>query len=88
MIEADVRYPTDAGLTSSGVLVLAPEGLKLAKPIGEGSDAFRVELGEAVRLSTSCRTRPHEIDDVCADLRRTQDNGAARRRESVLAMSV
>ena len=33
--EADVRYPTDAGLASSGVRVLAREGRKLAKLIKE-----------------------------------------------------
>ena len=35
VIEADVRYPTDAGLASSGVRVLAREGRKLAKLIAE-----------------------------------------------------
>jgi transposase, IS5 family len=35
VIEADVRYPTDAGLASSGVRVLARESRKLAKLIGE-----------------------------------------------------
>jgi len=35
VIEADVRYPTDAGLASGGVRVLAREGRKLAKLIGE-----------------------------------------------------
>ena len=35
VIEADVRYPTDAGLAWSGVHVLAREGRKLAKVIGE-----------------------------------------------------
>ena len=35
VIEADVKYPTDAGLASSGVHVLAREGRKLAKLIGE-----------------------------------------------------
>ena len=35
VIEADVKYPTDAGLASSGVRVLAREGRKLAKLIGE-----------------------------------------------------
>ncbi len=35
VIEADVQYPTDAGLASSGVGVLAREGHKLAKLIGE-----------------------------------------------------
>src|SRR5215210_7168434 len=31
VVEADVKYPTDAGLASSGVRVLAREGRKLAK---------------------------------------------------------
>jgi len=35
VIEADVRYPTDAGLASSGVRTLAREGRKLAKLIKE-----------------------------------------------------
>ena len=35
VIEADVKYPTDAGLASSGVHVLAREGRKLAKLIKE-----------------------------------------------------
>ena len=35
VIEADVRYPTDAGLASAGVRTLAREGRKLAKLIGE-----------------------------------------------------
>src|SRR5437763_6517580 len=35
VIEADVRYPTDAGLASAGVRVLAREGRKLAKLISE-----------------------------------------------------
>jgi len=35
VIEADVRYPTDAGLASAGVKVLAREGRKLAKLIKE-----------------------------------------------------
>ena len=35
VIEADVKYPTDAGLASSGVKTLAREGRKLAKLIKE-----------------------------------------------------
>jgi transposase, IS5 family len=41
VIEADVQYPTDAGLASSGVGVLAREGRKLAKLIGEGKARVR-----------------------------------------------
>src|ERR1700741_4471987 len=35
VIEADVKHPTDAGLASSGVRVLAREGCKLARLIAE-----------------------------------------------------
>jgi IS5 family transposase len=35
VVEADVRYPTDAGLASHGVRALAREGRKLAKLVGE-----------------------------------------------------
>jgi len=35
VIEADIRYPTDAGLASHGVKALAREARKLAKQIGE-----------------------------------------------------
>jgi len=34
VVEADVRYPTDAGLASGGVRVLGREGRKLAKLLG------------------------------------------------------
>ncbi len=35
VVEADIKYPTDAGLASAGVRTLAREGRKLAKLIGE-----------------------------------------------------
>jgi transposase, IS5 family len=35
VIDADVKYPTDAGLASHGVSALAREGRKLAKLVGE-----------------------------------------------------
>ena len=41
VIEADVKYPTDAGLASSGVRVLAREGRKLAKLIKENKQRVR-----------------------------------------------
>ncbi len=41
VIEADVRYPTDAGLASHGVRALAREGRKLATKVGADSDAVR-----------------------------------------------
>ena len=41
VVEADVRYPTDAGLASHGVRALAREGRKLAERIGERRAAVR-----------------------------------------------
>ena len=41
VIEADVKYPTDAGLASSGVRVLAREGRKLARLIKEKKQRVR-----------------------------------------------
>lgn len=41
VIEADVKYPTDAGLASSGVRALAREGRKLAKLVGEKTKRVR-----------------------------------------------
>jgi IS5 family transposase len=35
VIEADIKYPTDAGLASHGVKALAKEGRKLAAKLGE-----------------------------------------------------
>ena len=46
-----MRYPTDAGLASSGVRALAREGRKLAKLIGEkkraGAGSFAVDGPQA-----------------------------------------
>jgi len=41
VVEADVRYPTDAGLASHGVKVLAREGRKLARLVGETTRRVR-----------------------------------------------
>jgi transposase, IS5 family len=41
VVEADVRYPTDAGLASDGVRALAREGRKLAAKIGAKRTAVR-----------------------------------------------
>jgi len=41
VVEADVRYPTDAGLASDGVRALAREGRKLARMIKEKRTAVR-----------------------------------------------
>ena len=41
VIEADVKYPTDAGLASSGVRVLAREGRKLGALVGQAGRRVR-----------------------------------------------
>jgi transposase, IS5 family len=55
VIEADVKYPTDAGLASSGVRVLAREGRQLAKLIGEKKARVRDRsrsMGRTLRAIT------------------------------------
>jgi IS5 family transposase len=41
VVEADVRYPTDAGLASHGVRALAREGRRLARMVGEQTRRVR-----------------------------------------------
>ena len=64
VIEADVRYPTDAGLASAGVRVLAREGRKLAKLIGETKRGVRDRsrsMGRKLRaISRTIRRRSGE----------------------------
>src|SRR5215207_3044966 len=51
VIEADVKYPTDAGLASAGVRTLAREGRKLAKLIGSKTERCGIARG---RWGASC----------------------------------
>jgi transposase, IS5 family len=64
VIEADVRYPTDAGLASSGVRVLAREGRKLARLAGETKRRVRDRsraMGRKLRaISRTIRRRSGE----------------------------
>jgi IS5 family transposase len=61
VIEADVRYPTDAGLAAHGVRALAREGRKLAGRVGETRRRVRDRsraLGRRLRaVSRSIRRR-------------------------------
>jgi IS5 family transposase len=61
VVEADVRYPTDAGLAGAGVRALAREGRKLAVKVGEKRTAVRDRsrsLGRKLRaLTRSIRRR-------------------------------
>ncbi len=55
VIEADVKYPTDANLASNGVKALAREGRKLAKLVGEQRRRVRDRsraMGRALRQLT------------------------------------
>jgi transposase, IS5 family len=60
VIEADVKYPTDAGLASSGVRVLAREGRKLAKLIGE----------KRARVRDRSRSMGHKLRAITRTIRR------------------
>jgi transposase, IS5 family len=64
VIEADVKYPTDAGLASAGVRTLAREGRKLANLIGERKRRVRDRsrsMGRRLRaISRTIRRRSGE----------------------------
>ena len=60
VIEADVRYPTDAGLASSGLRVLAREGRKLARLIGE----------KKARVRDRSRAMGHKLRTITRTIRR------------------
>ena len=60
VIEADVKYPTDAGLASSGVKVLAREGRKLARLIKETK----------ARVRNRSRAMGHKLRTITRTIRR------------------
>jgi transposase, IS5 family len=60
VIEADVKYPTDAGLASSGVRVLAREGRKLAKLVKE----------KKARVRDRSRAMGHKLRTITRTIRR------------------
>jgi IS5 family transposase len=64
VIEADVKYPTDAGLAWQGVRALAREGRKLAKLIGESKRRVRDRsraMGRGLRgITRTIRARSGE----------------------------
>src|SRR5881227_3030953 len=78
VIEADVKYPTDAGLASGGVGVLAREGRKLATLIGEKKARVRDRsrsMGRKLRAFTrTIRRRSGEAKEEVLKL--TQETGA------------
>lgn len=72
VIEADVKYPTDAGLASSGVRTLAREGRKLARLIGEKKRRVRDRsraMGRKLRsISRTIRRRSGEAKTEVLEL--------------------
>jgi IS5 family transposase len=64
VIEADIKYPTDAGLASQGVRALAREGRKLAAMVGEQRRRVRDRsrsMGRTLRaISRTIRRRSGE----------------------------
>jgi IS5 family transposase len=67
VIEADVKYPTDAGLASSGVHVLAREGRKLAKLIKQ----------KRARVRDRSRAMGHELRTITRTIRRRSGEAKA-----------
>ena len=74
VIEADVKYPTDAGLASSGVRVLAREGRKLARLIKQKRARVRDRsraMGHKLRMITrTIRRRSGEAKQEVLELTR------------------
>jgi transposase, IS5 family len=77
VIEADVKYPTDSGLAWAGVRVLAREGCKLAKLVGETKRRVRDRsrsMGRRLRaISRTIRRRSGEAKAEVLAL--TQETG-------------
>jgi IS5 family transposase len=77
VVEADVKYPTDAGLASAGVRVLAREGRKLAKLLKEKKARVRDRsraMGRKLRaISRTIRRRSGEAKEEVLKL--TGDTG-------------
>ena len=77
VIEADVKYPTDADLAAHGVRVLAREGKKLAKLVGEQKRRVRDRsrlMGRTLRAVT--RTIRRRSGEAKSDvLRLTEQTG-------------
>ena len=91
VVEADVRYPTDAGLADAGVRALAREGRKLAAKIGEKRTAVRDRsraIGRKLRaLTRSIRRRSGEAKAevlalTAADREAARADRSARRASS------
>ena len=82
MVEADIRYPTDAGLAADGVRALAREGRKLAAKVKAKRTAVRDRsraVGVRMRaLGRSIRRRSGEAKEEVLEL--TKQTGAMLRK--------
>ncbi|MBA2421074.1 MAG: hypothetical protein H0V57_08110, partial [Thermoleophilaceae bacterium] len=82
VIEADVKYPTDAGLAAHGVRALARAGKKLAAKVGEPMTAVRDRsrsMGRRLRaISRTIRRRSGEAKAEVLEL--TEQTGALLQR--------
>ena len=69
VVEADVRYPTDAGLAADGVQTLAREGKRLRARLGETRASVR-DRSRAVgrRLRAIARTLPRRTGEAKAEV--------------------
>lgn len=67
VVEADVRYPTDAGLASHGVRALAREGRKLARTVGE----------QRARVRDRSRAMGHRLRAIGRTIRRRSGEAKA-----------
>jgi transposase, IS5 family len=67
VVEADVRYPTDAGLATDGVRVLAREGKRLSAKVGDS----------AVRIRDRTRAVGKRLRAIARTLRRRTGGGKA-----------
>jgi transposase, IS5 family len=70
VIEADIKYPTDAGVASAGVRALAREGRKLAGRVGEHKRRVRDRsqaMGRTLRaIARTIRRTGHAKSEVLA----------------------
>jgi IS5 family transposase len=68
VVEADVRYPTDAGLAADGVRVLAREGKRLAAKRGGGVGIRDRSRAVGKRLRAITRTLRRRTDEAKAEV--------------------
>lgn len=90
VVEADIKYPTDAGLAADGVRALAREGRKLAAKIGAKRTTVRDRSrAVGVRMRALTRTIRRRCGEAKAEvLELTKQTGAMLRRSIKEARSL